>query len=179
MLADLINVFTFVRGMNIVLHESKNIMQQGCLVDLFRLPVYTNPVSPLQEMCEDLESLGSRIRHAGIQYDPAVVRVIDGEIFKLVRGTRDAVRTSSTPELRAISLWPIVLSGDFLTLLQERHPLALIVVIYYCIIVHDSEATAWFTRGWGKSVASDIKSVLSPSQMKLCEWAFHHIGYVE
>ncbi|PKS08120.1 hypothetical protein jhhlp_005395 [Lomentospora prolificans] len=174
-LLDLTNVFAFIRGMNVVLQESENTMQQGCLADLFRLPVYMEPVSSLQEICNHLEELRSRLRHNIVDSGADITHIIEGAIFKLVKSTQNAARTASTPELRALVVWPIVLSDEFLALFQERHPLALVVIAYYCVIIHNSQSTAWFTRGWGTSVASDINGLLSPSYRALCEWALHRI----
>lgn len=173
-LNDLIEVFTFIRGMNVVLQESENITQRGCLVDLFKLPVGIEPVSSLEELCEALGDLNDRVDHGSAEHNPETVRIVKSAISILVGSIQEAARTTSAPELRTVTVWPIALSEEFLALMQERDSLALVVVAYYCAIVHDSQVSAWFTRGWGMSVASDVRELLSPPYRDLCEWALHH-----
>lgn len=175
-LKDLIEVFTFIRGMNVVLQESENITQRGCLVDLFKLPTGMEPVPSLEETCEALEDLKERLSHDTVEKKPGTIQIAQSAISVLVGSIQEAVRTTSAPELRAVTVWPIALPGEFLARLEERDPLALVVVTYYCAIVHDSQVRAWFTRGWGLSVASDIRGLLSPPHRDLCEWALHRIS---
>jgi hypothetical protein len=55
------------------------------------------------------------------------------------------------------------MSDDFFPLLRQKHPAALALLSYYCVVFHSAELQYWFMKGWPKGVVQDIcKTITSP-----------------
>ncbi|KAI0899026.1 hypothetical protein F4806DRAFT_322555 [Annulohypoxylon nitens] len=50
-------------------------------------------------------------------------------------------------------IWPAAVSGQYLLLLSQKHPAALVIFVYWCSIMHRSPRR-WFMVGWAKQTAT-------------------------
>lgn len=65
--------------------------------------------------------------------------------------------------------WPNVISMNFLALVQDRHPIALVILAYFCAMMHYHEER-WFWHRWGARVIDLIKKNLDSDWQKWVEW---------
>jgi hypothetical protein len=64
----------------------------------------------------------------------------------------------------AAFVWPIMVQRGFLDLLTLLTPLSLVILSYYCVILHHLD-TFWFLHGWDKALLSEIEDSL-PSELQ-------------
>jgi hypothetical protein len=63
---------------------------------------------------------------------------------------------ASPPELRIIFWWPMTVSRDFLDLAVSGHPLALVILAYYDILLYWGESEYWFFENWAETLITAI-----------------------
>lgn len=176
-LKDMLDIFMLARGMNVVLHAFEEIVQNGRFKDLFTLPNFTRPMIYMEAICGRLRDLSIQLKSE--EQDPTVLRIVDDEISGFIACIKDSVYSAPVPEVRVLVRWPIMLKEEFLKLLQQRNPTALTVFSYYCAVVHEAQASAWYTSGWGLSVARDVKSSITSLQAEAIRWPLACMGLVD
>ncbi|KAI0185033.1 hypothetical protein EV127DRAFT_442548 [Xylaria flabelliformis] len=66
-------------------------------------------------------------------------------------------------------LWPASVTDGFVTALREKQPVALLVYIYWCVVMH-SAPTRWYANGWHQRVTVAATSYIGPEYRALLEW---------
>jgi hypothetical protein len=61
----------------------------------------------------------------------------------------------------AFLIWPSVVPTDYIRLLHLKHPIALIILAHYCVVIKKIEMV-WYLRGLGQNLLSSIHEVLEP-----------------
>lgn len=64
-----------------------------------------------------------------------------------------------------VFVWLYQLEDDFVRLLQEEKPIALVILSYFCILLH-SVRSSWWTRGWMEHLLSEIHSSLNQGSIE-------------
>lgn len=168
-LADLLDIVILTRGMNLVLQSSELALQRGPFADLFIRKEYNIPRIFLEAVCGKLHELSIKIlEDHSIEQETA--RIVNCEIHNLIQAIKGSIKTATGPSIRIVTLWPTILSDDFLSLLHRKVSPALAVLTYYCAILHESQQDAWYTRGWGSGVARDIGRYLQESWTHAIQW---------
>ncbi|CZR64537.1 uncharacterized protein PAC_14435 [Phialocephala subalpina] len=79
-------------------------------------------------------------------------------------------RILACPELEAgFVTWPGVVPAGYLKLLHRQHPIALIILAHYCVLIKKIERV-WYLRGLGQNLLSSIHEVISPEWRPWLEW---------
>jgi len=73
------------------------------------------------------------------------------------------------PPKAAFLVWPGAVPTDYVRLLHHQHPIALIILAHYCVLIKKIE-TVWYLRGLGQSLLSSIHEVLSQRWRPWLEW---------
>ncbi|KAJ6007795.1 hypothetical protein N7540_011771 [Penicillium herquei] len=79
------------------------------------------------------------------------------------------IEVSLSQDVALSFLWPMRVHPDYLTLLGERRPEALLVFAYHCVLLHQMSAR-WFTQGWPQSMLESMKYTLDDAWMPLLKW---------
>lgn len=173
----LMDAFLLVKGMSGVLNTYEESLRSGPLGLIFGkgTPVTLSDDSmtavALQKVkiyCDSLDSHG---------LDQAVSSTIKTEVDALGRWTKHAANNTTYAEIRAVLTWPISMSDDYKLLVHQRHPAALALMAYYCVILRATGDNNWFVRGWGLSVMKNIERELPPSWRDVIQWPMsqmHH-----
>jgi hypothetical protein len=69
----------------------------------------------------------------------------------------------------AFVLWPAAVPPEYIRLLHVQHPIALIILAHYCVLLKKIE-TVWYLRGLGLNLLSSINKVLEPKWRPWLEW---------
>lgn len=69
--------------------------------------------------------------------------------------------------------WPGMVSVEYLRLLHHQHPVALIILAHYCVLIKRIERV-WYLRGLGQNLLSSIHEVLPPKWRPWLEWPMQH-----
>lgn len=74
-------------------------------------------------------------------------------------------------ELVSLSfMWVCDVPAEFIELVQDHDPLALVVLAHYCVVLHRLRER-WWVATWGERVLDDINGILGVSWSRELEWA--------
>ncbi|KAJ5995330.1 hypothetical protein N7481_002307 [Penicillium waksmanii] len=74
--------------------------------------------------------------------------------------------------------WLYRLPEQFIRLLEEKEPRALVVLAYWAVMFRYME-TAWFMKGWAEHVLSGVSTFLQPEYQPWIEWPLKKVREVE
>ncbi|KAI0543774.1 hypothetical protein F4679DRAFT_590165 [Xylaria curta] len=66
-------------------------------------------------------------------------------------------------------LWPASVTAGFVAALREKQPVALLIYIYWCVVMHGAP-TRWYANGWHQRVTNAAMSYIGPEYRTLLEW---------
>ncbi|KAJ2900954.1 hypothetical protein MKZ38_002189 [Zalerion maritima] len=173
---DLIDIVVLTRGMNVIIKSSEFKYENGRLADLFKLSTYTLPMVFLEVVCEQLDQLRAKIFTNAAKVPPSNAALAGDEISRLDSAIHKSIKTAPIPELRVTMAWPCSIEEGFITLLRKKEHVALVVFVFYCAIIHQAEAKAWYTRGWSQSVAREILGIVDPWWWDVIIWPLGTMG---
>ena len=75
----------------------------------------------------------------------------------------------------ALYIWPAQVSQDYLDLLKDRDPAALILLAHYCILLKPLESH-WYMSGYSKRLLSRIYNQLNQEWRQWLHWSLEEIG---
>lgn len=75
----------------------------------------------------------------------------------------------------ALYLWPVRVSHGYLSLLKQRHPIALILLAHYCVLLQPLDAH-WYMRGYTKKLMCHIQGQLCQEWRPWLQWPLEAIG---
>lgn len=163
---DLYQILVLCRGVQQVINRASTSLRHSSFSPLLQLDEYT-PYLP-----DDARAAIERLReanHACGQQDSAhdtaaYARVIDNiaEELSAVHGGLDSITVACR--------WAIRLPPRSVDLLRQRSPLALVVLAYFCALLH-SLRQDWCLDEWGGRVARAIWMLLDEQWRDLARWA--------
>lgn len=65
----------------------------------------------------------------------------------------------------SILRWAKAISPAFIVCLKARHPLALLILAQYCVLVHRTSRNHWWMRGWSEQIFYHVVSLLDGQWM--------------
>jgi hypothetical protein len=71
--------------------------------------------------------------------------------------------------------WPATLSPEYFTFLQQKRPMALIILAHWCVPVHRAPYR-WFVEGWAKRAVLVIAHSLDGAYIPAMMWPLSQIG---
>lgn len=85
-------------------------------------------------------------------------------------------RVVPTTELTVVFTWPAQVSDGYVALVRDRHPAALSIFLFYCVMLRSMEDRFWLLKGWGTSLAATISNILVESPWAESKaWPLHKI----
>ena len=76
-----------------------------------------------------------------------------------------------------VFFWLFRVSGDYLTLLAAREPLALIIFAHFCVLLKQLEWT-WWMEGWSNHLLFRIYNSVCSEYRPWLQWPIEQIGWV-
>jgi hypothetical protein len=175
-LDNLIDIFVLIEGMRIILHSSDETLRSGPLKALLsRCSCSTpQPRKHLGPIASRLTDLATQLKKGTFELPEEEQKVVlealnsfRDTIKKLV----DSPRMMATPELRVVFGWPMRLSNPYFALVRRRHPLSLVILSYYCVLLRSREANYWFLEGWATAlIQAMVESLASSPWEELIRW---------
>ncbi|KAK2764729.1 hypothetical protein CKAH01_04894 [Colletotrichum kahawae] len=168
----ILEIFTLIRGVSGVLTSAKENVRYGILRDFMQCAPYSGGSELLRLLLKNVTSAIDRMDEQDVS--PEVKSLVEGA----VSGLRDSVGIASaaTPALNVAVSWPMVLSSGFMALLGSQHPAALVVLAYYCTVLHEGGLYFWFMKDWGSSLISAISRSLTPKWRESIDWPVNYIN---
>jgi hypothetical protein len=152
---SLMEIFSLVNGMEAVLNSpGARDLANGPLKELFCETTDVHTTSQLlRDLSGRLPELARRISSDFMedQCRAALTSAVES-ITSCVNDSLRELNKASPPELRIIFWWPMTVSRDFLDLAVSGHPLALVILAYYDILLYWGESEYWFFEDWAENL---------------------------
>ncbi|KAH8686094.1 C6 zinc finger protein [Tricladium varicosporioides] len=87
-------------------------------------------------------------------------------------GTR---ATQASPQVTFV--WFYRVSDTFVQRLQERRPLALLILSYFCVVLNDL-SSFWWMKGWAQHLMGEIYSCINKDFQIWLRWPMSEIGWI-
>jgi len=132
------------------------------------------PVDP-KDNPEDIQLL--RIKDLLVQDDDTPV--IDQYALNICSETLEELRrVAAVPYsasrklgiLAIINIWPGTISREFIVLLHERRPEALVILAHYCVLLKRG-SSYWYLEGVGAKMLVEIANILGERWLPWIQWA--------
>lgn len=171
---SLMEIFSLVNGMEAVLNSPGAAhLPTGPLKELFCETTVTHTTSHLlRGLSARLPELARRISSDFMedQCRAALTSAVES-ITACIDNSLETLNRASPPELRIIFWWPMTVSRDFLDLAVSGHPLALVILAYYDILLYWGESEYWFFENWAETLINAIvEKVRGSSWEDLLNW---------
>jgi hypothetical protein len=70
--------------------------------------------------------------------------------------------------------WPAGVSSDFLQLLKDRNPMALVIFCHWCGGIHPLP-TKWYIEGWADRMLKSMLELLGPQWHFAVQWPINEV----
>ena len=164
--------FHLLRGSCLLVNGAQNWIKEGpyvCLVDYLE-----QSLDHIRCSCPDDKQLMPFISYLTTTLKNSMLDVerhelgIEVNVALYLRDsfTRASIPNQNTPLRNTINAWMSSLPQDYIQLLRERKPRSLIILAYFCILIHRSE-TVWFMQGNAERL---LLSILRRLDNQYREW---------
>ena len=164
-----------IRGVNLILQSAWPDIKQGrlnrLLHDHAQPPTSTEIPAALAERLVLLERCNSEA-HEHDDDKQACLTAINRLRQCFIRLYN---KTDYECEVSLAFLWPVVVPQRFIELVFERRPEALVILAYYCTILHHLDHY-WWLNGWGRHIIGNIRKELSNDLLEWLEWPARVVG---
>ncbi|KAK2029027.1 fungal Zn binuclear cluster domain-containing protein [Colletotrichum zoysiae] len=157
---SILDIFTLTDGMSVILRTSDEDLRKGPLREIFIRgagdATPTTVEATLQPLFDRLPGLSTQLTEIGALEHEGKYIIVNAIIAlsKCIAKVSTVNAMSAPVEFRAVFLWPIMMSTDYLDSLRQRQPAALVVLAHYCVIVHLADAfSGWDALGRADNVA--------------------------
>ncbi|KZL79017.1 c6 zinc finger protein [Colletotrichum incanum] len=97
------------------------------------------------------------------------------ERYQLIFSSSEEPRVDNSESLTIIFAWLFVLEEDFVVSVEYRHPVALLLLAYYGVLLQRLEHY-WFMAGWSLQIVNGVSTLLNPQYMYLLQWPMEQVG---
>lgn len=172
---SLVEIFTLITGMGLILSTSDEELRAGPLKRLFKKHVEREgPEHPCPQLAGRLPLLEAQLDEASADMDEGV-RSRMKKTTAALQECLDKIAAQHSglghSALRAAYLWPLLLSAQCFEWIRNRHPAAMVILAHYAQLLHSAEADCWYLRGWGRAIAESVAEVLAGTLwLNLARW---------
>lgn len=164
-----------IRGMRTLLETKPEIFHHEVLSPLFEISIrnmaHTNSgMEHLPELREQIMRVGPPEAELEI-YLTALNQL--SERFDVVMDSSKASQIFP----QQIYVWLYQLEDDYVRLLQEGKPIALVILSYFCILLNRL-GSVWWNRGWAEHLLSEIHSSLNQEYRIWMQRPMEETGWV-
>ncbi|KAJ5584881.1 uncharacterized protein N7459_004681 [Penicillium hispanicum] len=170
-LGALTEVFILSRGVQAVVNEAAEFLQQSNFAPLFDIS------SPVGAVPDDVLVEFDRLQELNNQFTLTSAGHKQESYCRAITCLRElAAFTYAEPtSLTCVAGWAIRASTDFLDDLRECKPLALVLLAHYCVFLCMAKDN-WCVGSWGRTVFDEIVQLLDPSWQHHIQWATNKIA---
>ncbi|KAI0123724.1 hypothetical protein BJ170DRAFT_92961 [Xylariales sp. AK1849] len=172
LIGSLMDIFTLVGGIKLVVQSGKHHLHQGPFKALSGgtlVKQTSQQISAMGEVLQALRILKERIEETGEQriLDEHGMQNLKSGIVELEAIMEASMVTNgiaSTAEYMTVMVWPMMLSNNMIAWLRSELPAALLLLAYYASVLDIAGKDFWFFDGWGKALAKYIVGRLEGTQ---------------
>ncbi|KAH7121578.1 hypothetical protein EDB81DRAFT_700484 [Dactylonectria macrodidyma] len=182
-IGGLVDIFVLVGGMSVILESYDTQLRQGPLRGLFRDCACPLPQvkEQIHDMAAKLATLIPLLEETSELHQDERKTLVEAAILLMdvIESAKHTKQTLATPEIRAVFSWPARLSTAYLTLTRQHHPLAMVVLSFFCVLLNAREDNYWFLHGWAAILLKSIARIVVDSPWKeMIQWPIDTVGDV-
>ena len=80
---------------------------------------------------------------------------------------------------QAVTAWPYCMDDRFVRCLEQRQPVALILLAYFAVLLQSLEPAFWFLEGWRRHVLAEVGSLLGERYARWLRWPGERVREME
>ncbi|RJE25842.1 hypothetical protein PHISCL_01818 [Aspergillus sclerotialis] len=167
---DLCQVLVLARGVQEVINKASPSLRESSFKPILQVDDYT-PYLP-DSARSALEQLREANRVCGTQ-DATHDTVSYGQVIDNLSEELSAVHGGFN-SISVAGRWAIRVKPNYMESLRERRPLALVILVYYCVLLHYLRQN-WCLDEWGARTSKAIWDLLDDQWRPLALWAMVEI----
>ncbi|KAH7222336.1 hypothetical protein BKA60DRAFT_566617 [Fusarium oxysporum] len=180
-LDGLIGIFRLAHGISLISRSSDQDLRKGPLQGLFAgKSAPTAPSEHIRFLVDQLLDLRRQLSEPSADSagaDTDLVLEATDLLADCLLSVHQNYSFSAPAEVRAALLWPLRMPDGFLALIQQREPLAMVLLAYYCVLLRYAETTCWFIKGWATTLMTIIWGNNSGSSCEsMIHWPYYLIN---
>ncbi|CAI6094292.1 unnamed protein product [Clonostachys chloroleuca] len=165
-LDKLIQCFNLHHGIRSTASKSWETVQRLMYSDPSADYTVSRTLVPLATEGSHCDGLVDHLEHSGLDQQ---VLATYRQTVKVLQYLFDSVHSSDTRRMTALQEWPIRISTEYIKLLQQRRPEALVVLAYYGVLLHYAREY-WAVGDSGRVLVSSISSHLGDYWANWLAW---------
>lgn len=169
---DLADIFSLIQGIGFVISSAQIHVIRGPFAPLLSENTRETPSQPIfPELLERIPAL-LHFLEKGCDLDEGYRR----ELVAFVALMRETLLHAMRPcqdnrEMHFLFYWPLHLSANYLSLLRARDEPALVVLMYWAVVLYAAEPRCWFLAGWpDRTLKAISNAVTSPVWRSAIAW---------
>ncbi|RDL42214.1 uncharacterized protein BP5553_02193 [Venustampulla echinocandica] len=165
-LLEIQEVFTLFRGIGVVVKTGAKWLEKGP-ISSFILPMPSNPSATLTS-----PGLESSLAHLSTRNEKTTIDAsLRGTYATMIALLRQSFLLVQETQIVKWAIFPLPIFApiEFMGVLKEREPLALIILAHYAVLLHWRRDQLWL-KGWGKEVIDAVRQVLGEEWQESLEW---------
>ena len=158
-----------IRGVNSILQSVWRWVKNGRLSGLLHDHAQEPPKTDLPAVLKDqLANLENMVENAGEGQEAmnAYTQALNNLRMCFIRINN---RPAYECEVSIAFLWPVLVSQEYISLVNMRKPQALIILAHYSVILHHLDEY-WWMRGWAKHIIDSIDHELNDDWRYWITW---------
>ncbi|KAM5344341.1 hypothetical protein ACJ41O_012878 [Fusarium nematophilum] len=164
-LESIADIFFLIKGVSTIRDASNNDIKIGPLARMFnkerREQQFMARDTRLDLLQPQLESLESSLANVASDATSTVISAAISALSECISRFSSTMMVEDSVALRAAFLWPILLPTEYVALLRQRDPVAMVVLAYYCTILRLAESDCWVVNHWADALIECLWSGLS------------------
>jgi hypothetical protein len=76
-----------------------------------------------------------------------------------------------------VFVWLFRLSEQYVACLQQRKPVAMVILAYFCVLLNDL-SSSWWIKGWAEHLISEIYASLTAEHRLWIRWPMEETGWI-
>ncbi|KAI5925187.1 hypothetical protein F4810DRAFT_700336 [Camillea tinctor] len=94
--------------------------------------------------------------------------------FQETFGTSADPKPAADAKFQVIMIWMYVLEDEYVDMLKEDEPVALVILAYFAVLLQTLESV-WYLRGWAAHIVQGVSGILESSSPQ----PIHHARWIE
>jgi hypothetical protein len=164
------------RGVKSMIESNFSLLRDSDLAPLFQISIsiISQPMGSnehLEELKKSIISMESENPEQATYLD-ALERLCQSFPTAAVSGIRP---TQASPQV--VFVWLFRLKDRFVECLQHRHPVALVILAHFCVLLNDL-SSLWWMQKWTQHLLSEIYNSLDQHYRIWIRWPIEEIGWI-
>jgi hypothetical protein len=169
---NIYQVLMLCRGVQQIIEHCRASIQNSNFSPILELRQATCPLS----LPDDAQLALHQLRLANISYSAQNIShntVVHKEAINMLEEALNNAYQGQIAQ-NIVSRWAIKLPQQFLERLQDLEPMALVIMCFFCVVLHRLEEI-WYFRGCGETVIKLIWRTLEPQWKDLAQWPMREV----